>query len=143
MYSIKSPSRTDRLNLALKYSTALHNWRRDLEKFLDTDLIDTSMLITLFQRQRNVLNFAYWHALFLVHRPFLLTNVALLTRHTARDTSTNEQVETDQNVSECLKAALSIVELVNELVQSHQFYGAYWVNLTISTSLCFYFAKRE
>jgi len=143
MYGINPPSRIDHLNLALKYSTALHDWRRDLAKFLDADLVDTSLLIPLFQRQRNVLNFAYWHALLLVHRPFLLTNFASLTKRTTRDINTREQVETDQNVAECLKAALSIIELVNELVQGHQLYRAYWVKPNISISLYFCFIKCE
>jgi hypothetical protein len=143
MYSINPPSRIDRLNLALKYSTALHDWRRDLARFLDADSVDTSLLIPLFQRQRNVLNFGYWHALLLVHRPFLLTSFANLTGRTSRDMNTREEVETDQNVTECLKAALSIVELVNELVQGHQLYRAYWVKPNTSTSHCICFAKRE
>src|SRR5215469_15113924 len=61
MYGINPPSRIDHLNLALKYSTALHDWRRDLAEFLGADLVDTLLLIPVFQRQRNVLNFAYWH----------------------------------------------------------------------------------
>jgi hypothetical protein len=141
MYGINPLSRIDRLNLALKYSTALHDWRRDLARFLDSDLVDTSLLIPLFQRQRNVLNFGYWHALLLVHRPFLLTNFSSLTERTARDMDIREQAEMDQNVEECLKAAASIVELVNELVQGHQLYRAYWVKPNISTSHYFYFVK--
>jgi len=127
MYGITTPSRVDHINLAIKYSSALHDWRSDLNKFLDVEFIDTSLLIPLFQRQRNVLNFAYWHALLLVHRPFLLSNFASLTGPIRRQTNPREQYETDQNVGECLRAALSIAGLVDELVQGHQIYKAYWL----------------
>lgn len=134
MYGINSPSRIDRLNLAMKYSSALHDWRSDLHKFLDAEFVDTSLLIPLFQRQRNVLNFAYWHALLLVHRPFLLSNFASLTGQNQRETNSREQHETDQNVEECLKAALSITTLVDELLQGHQMYRAYWFTLYFAFS---------
>ena len=126
MYGITAPSRVERINLAMKYSSALHDWRSDLNKFLDFEFIDASLLIPLFQRQRNVLNFAYWHALLLVHRPFLLSNFASLTGQARRETNPREQHETEQNVEECLRAALNIIGLVDELVQGQQIYKAFW-----------------
>lgn len=134
MYGINPPSRVDRFNLATKYSSALHDWRSDLRKFLDAELVDSSLLIPLFRRQRNVLNFAYWHALLLVHRPFLLSNFASLTGQSQRETSSHEQREIDQNVDDCQKAALSITGLVDELLQGNQMYRAYWFTLYFAFS---------
>lgn len=79
----------------------------------------------LFQRQSNVLRLAHAHACILVHRPSLLSNFADLRRKNQNQTS--EQVGTEEGVSECLKASMSIVAIVNELHVQGQIFRAFWV----------------
>lgn len=66
--------------------------------------------------------------LFLVYRPFLLSNLASLTRfNNASCPETNTDTETEKNVAEYLKAAMNIVRVVDELVQAGQMFRAFWV----------------
>lgn len=99
--------------------------------------VDTSLLIPLFQRQRNVLNLAYYHALILVHRPFLLSNFASLNSRNARPRGAPGTPDMDKNVGECLNAAMHIAAIVNDLTEGQQIYRAFWVyylfGLTIET----------
>lgn len=125
LYAIRSPSLESRITLSAKYSGELFEWRRGLAKFLDADGMDTSMLIPLFQRQRNVLNLAYHHALILVYRPFLLSNFASLSSHNHSTLGSN-----DSNVARCLEAAVNIAAIVNELSEAGQIFRAFWVILS-------------
>lgn len=93
------------------------------------------MLLPLYQRQRNVLNLSFWHALIIVHRPFLLSNFASLTGF--KNTSCQGNIadtETAKNVAECLKAAMNIVRVVDELAQTGQMFCAFWVWPSVSVS---------
>ncbi|ESZ94245.1 Zn(II)2Cys6 transcription factor [Sclerotinia borealis F-4128] len=123
IYSIRPPSSTARLSLADKYCKDLHDWRAKISGFLDAEGVDSSLLIPIFQRQRNVLNMSYWHGLILVHRPFLLRDFASLHKrnsHHSKGTSTN--TPTDQNVISCLQAATEITNIVNHLTEfTHYF----------------------
>jgi len=110
--------------LSAKYAEELSNWRKSLSRFLDEGF-DTSLLIPLFQRQRNVLNLAYYHALILVHRPFLLSNFASLNSRNARGAIGTPDV--DRNVRDCFSAAMKIAEIVNELTEGRQIFRAFWV----------------
>jgi len=134
LYAIRPPSLPVRVNLSMQYSEDLLNWRRGLLRFLDADGIDTSLLIPLFQRQRNVLNLAYYHALILVHRPFLLSNFASLNSRSARFRGGPGTPDMDKNVGECLDAAMHIVAIVNELTEGQQIYRAFWVSLGLRCS---------
>ncbi|TVY83627.1 Activator of stress genes 1-like protein [Lachnellula suecica] len=126
LYAIRSPSVTLRATLSAKYHQDLLDWRRGLSRFLDADGIDTSLLIPLFQRQRNVLNLAYCHALILVHRPFLLSNFASLNSRNPRPPRSSSTSDMDNNVAECLKAAICITTIVNQLTEGQQIYRAFW-----------------
>lgn len=129
LYSIHPPSSTIRLSLADQYSKSLQEWRNKFTGFLDAKGVDTSLLIPLFQRQRNVLNLSYWHALILVHRPFLLRDFANLHKRSSyhsRETSTASHV--DKNVFSCLQAAMEITNVVNHLTEAGQLYQAFWVS---------------
>ena len=128
LYSIRAPSLAARVPLTAKHSLALINWRKRLSRFLDADGIDTSLLIPLFQRQRNVLNLAYYHALILVHRPFLLSNFASLSSRNERSRGAPGTADMDKSVSDCLDAAMSIAGIVDELMQGNQLYRAFWVS---------------
>ncbi|KAF2195778.1 hypothetical protein K469DRAFT_744257 [Zopfia rhizophila CBS 207.26] len=125
LYPISPPSMSLRVEVASKYSRELREWRGNLSRFLDAEGVDTSLLIPLYQRQRNVLNLAYWHAVLLIQRPFLLTDFASLARYD-RSPGPLNNIDTSQNIAECLEAAMGIVHIVDELVQGHQIFRAYW-----------------
>lgn len=127
LYSIRPPALASRVTLSAKYSRALHEWRRELSRFLDADTVDASLLIPAFQRQRNVLNLAYYHALILVYRPFLLSNFASLNSRKDHPRGAPGTLEMDKNVADCLDAAMNITTIVNELCEAGQLYRAFWV----------------
>ncbi|KAK0118637.1 hypothetical protein ONS96_011726 [Cadophora gregata f. sp. sojae] len=126
LYAIRAPSLPDRVNLTAKYAEELSNWRKGLARFLNGDSVDTSLLIPLFQRQRNVLNLAYYHALILVYRPFLLSNFASLNSRNNRLRGAPGSPDMDKNVSECLNAAMNVALIVDELHESKQVFRGFW-----------------
>ena len=127
LYAIRPPSLPTRVALTAKYSDELANWRNSLSRFLDADGVDTSLLIPLFQRQRNVLNLAYYHALILVYRPFLLSNFASLNSQSRRSRGAPGTPDMEKNVSACLDAAMNVTLIVNELTEGKQIFRAFWV----------------
>lgn len=116
-----------RLSLSATYTNQLLEWRQGLSRFLDADGVDASLLIPLFQRQRNVLNLAYYHAMILVHRPFLLNNFASLNSRGSRRQRIPQDDDIDKNVDHCLLAAVKITDIVNELTEARQIFRAFWV----------------
>ncbi|KZL75298.1 fungal specific transcription factor domain-containing protein [Colletotrichum tofieldiae] len=126
LYSIRPSSFSNRCALAAKYSQNLKHWRAEMSQFLD-DGVNTALLIPIFQRQRNVLNLAYWHAMILTHRPFLLSNFARLQRNgKARRRSVPHKDQTEESVHACLDAAMHVVDTVNDLIQAGQLFRAFW-----------------
>lgn len=137
LYPIRPPSLPHRLSLAQKYTTDLTAWRHSNAHFLDTSNLPSSLLIPIYQRQRNVLNLAYYHAVLLVHRPFLLSNFASLTHfeQTAAQRSGAPRATADahpaleitcqENVRHCLDAAMGIVRVVDDIAES-QIFRAFW-----------------
>ncbi|OHW98003.1 fungal specific transcription factor domain-containing protein [Colletotrichum incanum] len=126
LYSIRPSSFSNRCVLAAKYSQNLKHWRAEMSQFLD-DGVNTALLIPIFQRQRNVLNLAYWHAMILTHRPFLLSNFARLQRNgKARRRSVPHKDQTEESVHACLDAAMHVVDTVNDLIQAGQLFRAFW-----------------
>lgn len=131
LYPIRPPSMPLRIELAAKYSHDLRKWRARLSRFLDAEGVDSSLLIPLYQRQRNVLNLAYYHTMLLVHRPFLLSNFASLANIDARpgneETSNRSIVGAiHANIDDCLEAAMGIVRIVDDIFQSSQIFRAFW-----------------
>lgn len=155
LYAIRPISSTARAGLTAKHTAALLAWRHDdtgLARFLDADRVSASLLIPIFQRQRNVLNLAYWHARLLTHRPVLLSNFAYLrqgassssggagggggsttttannesSRADARDPDVRAQAQA--SMQQCLDAAMHIIEIVDDLFQDGQLFRAYWVS---------------
>ena len=122
LYSLRPPTPDERNKLISKHSNELQNWRRELSRFLDSDSFDVSLLIPIFGRQKNVLNLAYHHALILIYRPYLLDSFASLHNNEQRLDGAGQEM-----VSECLKAALSIITIVNELAADNQLYRSFWV----------------
>lgn len=121
---------TQRLSRTEKYMKELKSWRYDMSSFLDMDVHNTALLILIFQRQRNVLNLAYWHTVILTNRPLLLANFARLSSSTRRlPFEKNEQrAQIDESTKECLGAAMEIVGIVNGLVEAKQLFRAFWVS---------------
>ncbi|PSN67612.1 hypothetical protein BS50DRAFT_492417 [Corynespora cassiicola Philippines] len=125
LYPIRPPSMALRVELAAKYAKDLRDWRASLSRFLDAEAVDSSLLIPLYQRQRNVLNLAYYHAQLLVQRPFLLSNFASLANIDARPGHVSN-IDTSQNIADCLEAAMGIVRVVDELFNGSQIFRAFW-----------------
>ncbi|KAJ4303364.1 hypothetical protein N0V90_002257 [Kalmusia sp. IMI 367209] len=133
LYPIRPPSLPHRISLAQKYTSDLFAWRASNAHFLDTTNLPSSLLIPIYQRQRNVLNLAYYHhAVLLVHRPFLLSNFASLThfdsaQHSARRAAGAPALEITckENVKHCLDAAMGIVRVVDDIAAS-QIFRAFW-----------------
>jgi hypothetical protein len=128
LYSIKPISATRRIAAVEEILQDLKNWRAELTRFLDVDKFSTSFLIPLFQRQRNVLNLTYWHAVILSHRPFVLGSLARLSQPTKGDVRC-EDARTEDTLKECLDAAMNTVNTINEITESRQFFRAFWVCL--------------
>ncbi|KAH8805499.1 hypothetical protein F5884DRAFT_823181 [Xylogone sp. PMI_703] len=123
LYSIRPASISTQCSLATKYSQMLKDWRDTVPRFLIGDNEAPIPLIPIFRRQRDVLNLSYWHTLIIMHRPLLLRKVALLQRG-GQDAINDAQVE--RSVSECLAAALHIVEEVEEMFQSERMFRSFW-----------------
>ncbi|CAK7201223.1 hypothetical protein SEUCBS139899_003926 [Sporothrix eucalyptigena] len=152
LYAIRPISSTTRATLTAKHTAALLAWRQDdtsLARFLDADHVSASLLIPIFQRQRNVLNLAYYHALLLTHRPVLLSNFAYLrqgasgssgasnannssSRTDGRDPDVRAQAQA--NMKQCLDAAMNIISIVNDLFQDGQLFRAYWFTMYFAFS---------
>ncbi|KAL1593914.1 hypothetical protein SLS60_010647 [Paraconiothyrium brasiliense] len=134
LYPIRPPSLPHRISLAQKYTADLIAWRQSNAHFLDTNNLPSSLLIPIYQRQRNVLNLAYYHAVLLVHRPFLLSNFASLTHfeQTAAqrgglvgDAHPAIELTCKENLRHCLDAAMGIVRVVDDIAES-QIFRAFW-----------------
>ncbi|KAM0329414.1 hypothetical protein ACHAQA_004721 [Verticillium albo-atrum] len=124
IYSIRPTSSTEKYRLTAKYTKDLEAWRADMSRFLDPDA-NAAPLIPIFQRQRNVLNLAYWHTMILTHRPLLLSNFARL-RSFKKKKSASPAFKTEESVRQCLEAATNIVDTVNNIIQAGQLYRAFW-----------------
>ncbi|KFX94207.1 hypothetical protein O988_06420 [Pseudogymnoascus sp. VKM F-3808] len=125
LYSIKPISASRRAVLTERISKELSDWRVELARFLDADIFSTSLLIPIFQRQRNVLNLTYWHAVILTHRPFVLSNFAGISRKT-RSTG-NETSQIEESVQQCLMAAMNTVNTIDDIARNHEMSRAFWI----------------
>ncbi|OAA67964.1 nonribosomal peptide synthetase-like protein [Niveomyces insectorum RCEF 264] len=156
LYAIRPISSAARAALSAKHTGALEAWRRDMARFLDADAVSASLLIPIFQRQRHVLNLAYWHAVLLTHRPLLLSNFAYLQRRRtttsaaaatatamatappgearpdARDQPARAQAQ--DSMLKCLDAAMHIIQIVDGLFHDNQLFRAYWFTMYFAFS---------
>ncbi|OAL51700.1 hypothetical protein IQ07DRAFT_506722 [Pyrenochaeta sp. DS3sAY3a] len=126
LYSIKPCSTAERCRFAAEHSQQLLSWRASLPRFLNADNIMQAPLIPLFQRQRNVLNLAFWHTVVLTHRPLILNNFARLNGRSRARQNSPYASQIAQSVEECLKAAMCITETLDEMVQSRQMFRSFW-----------------
>jgi hypothetical protein len=125
LYSIKPISASRRAVLTERISKDLSDWRVELARFLDADIFSTSLLIPIFQRQRNVLNLTYWHAIIITHRPFVLSNFTELSRKTR--SAGNESSQIGESVQQCLVAAMNTVNTIDDITRNREMYRAFWV----------------
>jgi hypothetical protein len=130
LYSIRPPSLALRIELSAKYTADLHAWRSSLSRFLNDEEghgIDSHLLIPIYQRQRSVLNLAYYHAMLLIHRPFLLSNFASLTHMPTHSTFLpNASIDTSSNILSCLESAMAIVRVVDDVFTSSNLFRSFW-----------------
>lgn len=129
VYSIRPMTITQRFAHTAKYMQRLRSWRSDMSNFLDQDVSNAAPLILIYQRQRNVLNLAYWHTVILTNRPLLLTNFARLNSSTRpwQAEQNERRAQLDESATECLTAAMEIVSIVDSLVRAKQLFRAFWV----------------
>ncbi|KAI1376199.1 hypothetical protein F4677DRAFT_419165 [Hypoxylon crocopeplum] len=125
-YSLRTPSSKERIELATRFTNELKQWRLDMALLLDHQGASQSLLLPLFRRQRNVLNLAYWHTLLLVHRPFLLNNFASLSNYSTARAKLPYHEAFENNVKQCLDAAMKISDIIQELEQRNQLHRAFW-----------------
>lgn len=133
LYPIKPITMSSRLERTSECSQRLKQWRRELADLLDTSKIGTALLLPIYQRQRNVLNGAYWHAIILTYRPFLLRKLG--SGHAGTNVARGippPVAEVEEGIEECLQAALDICDLVNQLIDTEMMFKALWVSLPFS-----------
>ncbi|KAI8931415.1 hypothetical protein NX059_011744 [Plenodomus lindquistii] len=131
LYSIRPPSLTLRVELSSKYTNDLHTWRSSLSRFLQDPVdgggVESHLLIPIYQRQRSVLNLSYYHAILLIHRPFLLRDFASLTQMPTNPAWANGAgVDTSANVTTCIEAAMNIVRVVDDVFTSSNLFRSFW-----------------
>jgi len=126
MYSIRPVSIGEQCEFAAKYTRVLEEWRNDIPKFLNADSDGSTPLIPIFQRQRDVLNLAYWHALVLVHRPLFLRNFTNI-QHSDQEAS-SDRAQIKENIGHGLNAAMHIVDKVNAMFCSGLMFRSFWVS---------------
>jgi len=120
LYSIKPLSLSRRAVFIEAIAKELDDWRGELDRFLDADYPNSSLLIPIYQRQRNILNLTYWHALILTYRPFVLNKPS---------SPGVENLQIEEGVHQCLKAALNTVYTIDEITQDRQMFRAFWVSI--------------
>ncbi|KAJ0415653.1 fungal-specific transcription factor domain-containing protein [Aspergillus carlsbadensis] len=123
LYSIRPLSIQTQCALAMQYSKMVQEWRGTLPSFLSLDTPECIPLIAIFQRQRDVLNVSYWHALIIIYRPLLLRKFALVQR--GRD-DPSPDLGIESSIIECLAAALRITEKVEEMFKSRMMFRSFW-----------------
>ncbi|KAL2793422.1 fungal-specific transcription factor domain-containing protein [Aspergillus keveii] len=123
LYSIRPLSIQTQCSLAMQYSKMVQEWRGTLPSFLSLNTPESIPLIAIFQRQRDVLNISYWHALIIIYRPLLLRKFALVQR--GRD-DTLTDLDIESSVNECLVPALRVTEKVEEMFKSRMMFRSFW-----------------
>jgi hypothetical protein len=127
LYPIRPPSLSVRMELSAKYTKDLDIWRAALSPFLDGTDFESSLLIPIYQRQRGVLNLAYYHAMLLIHRPFLLSDFANLTHITSQPLPRRPSTAASSaSIASCLDAAMNIVRVVDTVFASSNLFRAFW-----------------
>ena len=138
LYPLRPIAARHRSDLTAKISDSLAEWRSDLTSFLDTENFSASLFLPIVQRQRNVLNLTYWHAVTLTHRPFLLNNFGESgqSRNVSDENILVDGRQIERSVQQCLQSAMKTVEVISQMTKTGQMYRAFWV-CTLLSSLFF------
>ncbi|KAI0811337.1 transcriptional regulatory protein GAL4 [Xylaria sp. FL0064] len=127
LYSIQSISAGRRTVLTERIAINLSDWRVECSMFLDADFSIPS-LPSIYPRQRNVLNLTYWHAIILAYRPIMLGNFTrFLHNHNYTRQRTSDEMEAEESIQQCVRAALKTVKTVDEMVRNSQMFRAFWI----------------
>lgn len=118
---------TNWIEAAGRWTAELKAWKNSLPAFLDSDRVEPSMLIPIYQRQSTVLKLAYAHAMILANRQSILSNFANLSRR-QHESPPDIQV----SLKECIKAAILVVETVNSFIEEGKMSKAFWFTHYIS-----------
>jgi hypothetical protein len=138
LYPLRPIAASHRSDLTAKISDSLVKWRSELTSFLDTENFSASLFLPIVQRQRNVLNLTYWHAVILTHRPFLLNNFGESgqPRNVSDENLLVDGRQIERSVQQCLQSAIKTVEVISQMTKTGQMYRAFWV-CTVFSSLFF------
>ncbi|KAE8378035.1 fungal-specific transcription factor domain-containing protein [Aspergillus bertholletiae] len=123
LYGIQRLALATQASAATKYGAEMAQWRRELSEFLD--LPSVNLLKVTYQRQYTVLNLAFYHALILLYRPFLLKGFTPLTKDPS-GRNDGLQGTIDQNIKSCLEAAMKVVSIVRDMCTNGRMYRAFW-----------------
>lgn len=126
-YSLKRPSAEDQIHIALQITQQLEKWKKESSILLNPSGSLRSLLRPLFQRQKDVLTLAYWHAILLLHRPFLLGNFTSLANYSTPGSNSSNNDPLQSMIQNCLDAAMEISRILEELESHNQLYRAFWV----------------
>lgn len=138
LYPIWPMTLSTRINLTSQCSMRLKQWHEELAEFLDPSMIKTALLLPIYQRQRNVLNSAYWHATIITFRPLLLRKLGSGRSGRALSRGTATQIpQVELGIQECLQAALNICKLVDQLINTEMMFKAFWASLSHASSPCY------
>ncbi|TLS25364.1 hypothetical protein PpBr36_06905 [Pyricularia pennisetigena] len=120
-----NPSRRDRLRLALGCEARLHEWRASLPPLLGA--VRPSSLVPSFRRQAVALRLAHAHAIMHAARPFLLLSRGGGGGDDGTDGRAHpEQEQRREMVSKCLRAAGTVLELVDSIAGDESLFHAFW-----------------
>ncbi|KAI9371725.1 hypothetical protein BJX61DRAFT_534573 [Aspergillus egyptiacus] len=136
IYSIQPMSMAERFALPARYMKELQAWRSNISGFLDQNTLNAAPLVLIYQRQRNVLNLAYWHTVILTNRPLLLTSFSRLTNTTPGLPELARRAQTDESIAACLQGAMEIVGIVDTMIQAKQLFRAFWFTAYFAFSAC-------
>ncbi|KAH6660317.1 fungal-specific transcription factor domain-containing protein [Truncatella angustata] len=123
IYSIQPVSATEQCIRSHKYLQEIREWRSIAPGFLQLDSKDVPPLIPIFQRQREVLKFTYWHAVIVTCRPLLLQS---FTHRQQKPDNTRSIPRIHEGVKECLHAAMLVVDSVIQMFESGRMFRSFW-----------------
>lgn len=109
------------MSLGKEFNDELQEWRRQIPPFLDASQVEPKFLLPMFERQSNMLSLAYAHAVILVNRGWVLSEL--------KDSQLAPGEDMRSDVRACLSAALSILDTINRMFQANRIFSAYWVRL--------------
>lgn len=122
LYGIRTPSLSTRLDSAERLKKELKQFSYDIRHFLETPTPAFASLSTpIFQRQGLGLRLSLAHARILLHRPFLQQNST-----PPENISDIDRARVEDNIQQCVDAAITIANIVNKLYEMQKLFSANW-----------------